>query len=59
MIWGKTERIGCGAVVVKDKNNDETNPSYFQHLVCNYAPRGNVEGFAVYKAENTCECSDF
>lgn len=60
MIWANTTHIGCGLVIAKDENKNDKDPSYIiYHLVCNYGPRGNVEGHAVYKAKNTCECSNF
>lgn len=59
MVWGNTTHIGCGVVIAKEENKNDKGASYIQHLVCNYGSRGNVEGYAVYKARNTCGCSNF
>ena len=41
MIWQETELVGCA------KNNS----SGYEILVCDYSPRGNINGTAVYSGE--------
>ena len=38
MIWQETEEVGCG----------KANSSGYEILVCDYSPRGNINGTAVY-----------
>ncbi|CAI5450738.1 unnamed protein product [Caenorhabditis angaria] len=43
MAWAETDQIGCGAAVYKE------GKVYKIAIVCQYTPKGNLPGMAVYK----------
>lgn len=43
LVWGETNKIGCSRVCFK------RDPFYKCHLVCNYAPAGNIVGRPMFK----------
>ncbi|KAF7486838.1 peptidase inhibitor 16 isoform X1 [Marmota monax] len=52
VVWGKTERIGCGShFCEKLQGVEETN---IHLLVCNYEPPGNVKGQRPYQEGIPC-----
>nr|XP_004649825.2 peptidase inhibitor 16 [Jaculus jaculus] len=52
VVWGKTERIGCGSHFCETLQGvEETN---IQLLVCNYEPPGNVRGQRPYQEGPPC-----
>ena len=48
LLWAKTWRIGCGFLYFSSDGRT------FSDLVCNYGPRGNIEGEEVYKEGSAC-----
>lgn len=52
VVWGKTERIGCGSHFCEALQGvEETN---IHLLVCNYEPPGNVKGQRPYREGTPC-----
>ena len=49
LLWAKTWRIGCGFLYFRDPNGRK-----YAVLICNYGPRGNIEGEEVYKGGDIC-----
>ncbi|XP_004846729.1 peptidase inhibitor 16 [Heterocephalus glaber] len=55
VVWGKTERIGCGSHFCETLQGVEENNIHL--LVCNYEPPGNVKGERPYREGTPCsEC---
>lgn len=55
MVWGETTHIGCGLILGK-YDHPGKGPCYYHHLVCNYAPAGNIQGDVIYEAEKNAKC---
>lgn len=49
LLWAKTWRIGCGYLYFRHPNGRK-----YTNLICNYGPRGNVEGEEIYKGGDIC-----
>jgi len=50
MAWAKTREVGCGWVLLKEKEQPkEDYIDYGSLLVCNYSPAGNYPGQQIYK----------
>ncbi|KAL1505875.1 hypothetical protein ABEB36_005332 [Hypothenemus hampei] len=55
LIWAATRFVGCGLAIFRNPNSTiDMDSQYLHRLVCNYGPRGNVIGSAVYKRGIPC-----
>ncbi|CAK1545853.1 unnamed protein product [Leptosia nina] len=47
LIWANTSEVGCGASKFQELLSDNENRTVYR-LVCNFLPRGNIDGHQIY-----------